>query len=222
MNCLEFRRVALAEPRRLEAEAARHAEQCDACKEFLVRALEDEARLARALRVRAPQGLRARLLDRTAAARRSRGILALAASLLAAVAIALVLAWPRNDPLALAGIDFVVFEEAQAILEAKPADPGELRQVAAQLGVALPAQLGELRYIGPCPFQGSTGQHAVVKTAFGKATLMLLPDRPLASRAVASAHGLEAVVVPAAGGSVAIISGSSRSLEHIEMLLKSS
>jgi hypothetical protein len=221
MNCLEFRRDALADPRRLEAETAKHAEECVPCKEFLVRALEDEARLAQALRVRVPEGLRARLLERTAAARRSRGIYALAASLLVAVAIVLALGWPRNDPLALAGIDFVVFEEAQAILEAKPADPDQLRRVAAQLGIALPAQLGDLRYVGPCPFQGSTGQHAVVKTAFGKATLMLLPGRPIEARAVAAARGLQAVVVPAKDGSVAIISGSSQSLAHVEMLLKS-
>jgi hypothetical protein len=129
--------------------------------------------------------------------------------------------WRRNDPLALAGINFVVFEEAQAILDAKPADPADLRRAAVDVGVKLPGQLGELRYIGTCPFGGAIAHHVVLKTAYGKATLLLLPGRTLAVRAVAVAHGLEAVVAPVAGGSVAIIGDSARSVARIEEFLGS-
>lgn len=55
MDCLEFRRVALADPRRFPAAAAAHTQSCAACKGFLERSLEDEARLADALRVVVPQ-----------------------------------------------------------------------------------------------------------------------------------------------------------------------
>lgn len=220
MNCLEFRRAALADPRRLDAEAAAHAGQCTACKEYFVHALEAETRLAAALRVRVPEGLQARLLDRTAAARRPRW-LALAASLVAAVAIALALAWPRNDTIALAGIDFVVFEEAQAIADAKPADPAIFARVAREMGVALPEQLGEINYVCFYPFAGGPAHHALVKTPFGKVTLLLIPERPLAARAIAAAHGLEAAIVPAAAGSIVIIGESGRSIGRVEKLLKS-
>ena len=222
MNCLEFRRIALADPRRLEAEAAGHAERCAGCKDFLVRSLEAEARLARALRVPVPRGLRARLLDRSAFPRRPLRRLALAAGLVIAVAITLVIGWPRNDPLALAGIDFVMFEEAQAIADAKPTDAAVLARVAHHMGVSLPEQLGEVRYVGTCPFAGTTAYHVLVKSPLGKVTLLLVPERPLASRAVASAHGLEAAIVPAVAGSVAIIGGSGRSISRVETLLKSS
>jgi hypothetical protein len=220
MNCLEFRRTALADPRRLEAEAVSHAEHCPACKEFLVHALEAEARLAAALRIAVPQGLHARLLDRTAAARRPRW-LALAASLLAAIAIAFALGWPRNDAIALAGIEFVMYEEAQAIADAKPTDPAVLERVVRDMGASLPEQLGEMRYTGTCPFAGATAHHVLVKTPLGKVTLLLVPERSLAARAFASAHGLEAAIVPVAAGSIVIIGESGRSIARTVTLLKS-
>ena len=221
MNCLEFRRIVLADPRRLGAEAGAHSGQCPACREFLARSLETEARLASVLQIAVPKGLRARVLDRAAGARRSMRVLALAAGLLAAVAIALVMGWTRNDPVALAGIDFVVFEEAQAIADAKPADAKVLARVVREMGVALPAQLGEIRYVGTCPFAGSTAHHVLVKTPLGKVTLLLTPERPLASRAVASARGLEAAIMPVSAGSVAIIAESARSIVRAETLLRS-
>ena len=69
MNCLEFRRAALADPRRLGAEAAPHPGQCAACREFLARALEFEDNLAAALSIEPPADLPARLLRRTRPAR---------------------------------------------------------------------------------------------------------------------------------------------------------
>ncbi|OGA81942.1 MAG: hypothetical protein A3G27_16835 [Betaproteobacteria bacterium RIFCSPLOWO2_12_FULL_66_14] len=222
MNCLELRRAALTDPHRLDAGTLRHAEQCPACMQFLGRGLEAEARLAAALRIPVPEDLPGRVLERTDTAPRPLRWLALAASLLIALALAFVIGTPRPDALALAGIDFVVFEEAQAIADAKPADAAVLARVARDMGVSLPHQLGEIRYVGTCPFAGATAHHVLVKSPLGKVTLLLLPARPLASRAAAAAHGLEAAMVPAAAGSVAIIGGSARSIVRTETLLKSS
>lgn len=220
MNCLEFRRVVIADPRRLDAETATHVERCAACRDFLVRALAFEGTLAAALRVSLPEGLRERLLDRTARTRRPYGWLALAAGVLVAIAMAFALTWTRDDPLALAGIDFVVYEEAQAIADAKGTDIAVLERVAAGMGVSLSEQLGELRYMGTCPIAGATAHHVLVRTPLGKVTLLLIPERALGSRVVASAHGFEAAVVPARGGSFALIGDSSRSIRRAETLLK--
>jgi hypothetical protein len=224
MNCLELRRMAILEPRQLDEVAFKHAEHCDACRDFLARTLQFESDLVGALRVQVPAGAKERAVGAAiapAAARAPRWM-AIAAGFVLAVALGLAISWPRNDPMALAGIDFVVYEEAQAILDAKPVDPEALQRVVAQLGIALPEQLGELRYVGPCPFAGTIAQHVVARTAMGKVTLLLLPDRPLATRAVASARGLEAVITPAGRGSVAIVAGSPHNVERTEMLLKSS
>lgn len=221
MNCLDLRRAALVDPRRLDAEALKHAKACHACGAFLAEALALEDQLYDALRVPVPRDLKERAMRHAVEAPRISRRYALAAGIALAFGAGTAMLWRRNDPLALAGIDFVVFEEAQAILDAKPADPADLRRAAVGLGVKLPGQLGELRYIGTCPFGGATAHHVVLKTAYGKATLLLLPGRTVAARAVAVAHGLEAVVAPAAGGSIAIIGDSARSVARIEEFLGS-
>jgi hypothetical protein len=221
MNCLELRRAVLLDPNRLDTEALAHAERCDACREFVGQARDLEAQLESALQIPIPHGLEERVVRNALETPRLSRRYALAAGVALAAAAGVGVMWKRDDPLALAGIDFVVFEEAQAILDAKPADPAVLRRAAMRTGIALPSLLGELRYIGTCPFAGFTAHHVVLKTAFGKATLLLLPDQPLRSRVVASARGLEAAITPANGGSVAIIAGSSRNLARIESILLS-
>jgi hypothetical protein len=211
----------MLDPRRLDSEASAHARTCDVCRVFLAEALALEDQLDDALRVSVPDGLKERAMRQTLEAPRFSRRHALAAGIALALGAGTALLWRRDDPLALAGIDFVVFEEAQAILDAKPADPADLQRAAVEVGIKLPGQLGELHYVGTCPFGGATAHHVVLKTAYGKATLLLLPGRKRAFRAVAVAHGLEAVVAPAAGGSVAIIADSSRSLARIEAILSS-
>ncbi|MBI3375430.1 MAG: DUF3379 family protein [Betaproteobacteria bacterium] len=220
MNCLELRRAVMVDPRRLDTEALAHAERCDVCRGFLADALELEAGLDAALSVSVPHGLKERAMGRARDDPRLSRRYALAAGLMLAIGAGTTILWRQNDPLALAGIDFVVFEESQAILDAKPSDPDDLARVAVQMGINLPWQLGELRYIGTCPFAGTMAHHVVLKTAYGKATLLLLPGRTQLSRAAAVARGLEAVVAPATGGSVAIIADSSRSLARIEESLQ--
>lgn len=222
MNCLDLRRAALVDPRRLDAEALEHAKACHGCGVLLAEALALEDRLDDALHVPVPAGLKERTLRYATEAPRFSRRYALAAGIALALGGAgTAMLWRRIDPLALAGIDFVVFEEAQAILDAKPADPAKLRRAAVEVGINLPDQLGELRYIGTCPFGGTVAHHVVLKSAYGKATLLLSPGRIPVSRAVASARGLEAVVTPASGGCVAIIADSSRSLARIEEILGS-
>lgn len=221
MNCLEFRRVLLADPRRLGAEGAEHAGECASCKEFVARTLDDEALLARALRVAVPEGLHAHIFDRTAVARGRMRWLALAASIVVAVAIAFTIGWTRDDELARAGIDFVVLEEAQSIIDATPTEWNALVRVARDMGVSLPEQLGEMHYVCVYPFSAGAAHHLLVKTPLGKVTLLLIPDRALASRAAGATYGLNAVVLPAAKGSIVIIGDSARSVQRAEMLLKS-
>jgi hypothetical protein len=221
VNCLEFRRLILADPRGPGRGAAAHAEQCPSCKEFLFRTLEEEAALAAGLRVPVPEGLAARVLDRRAALRRRLVGWALAASLLIAVAIAVLVGAPRSDPVALASIEFVVYEEAQTIAEAKPTDWNALARVAREMGLSLPQQLGTMRYICVYPLAGKAAHHLLVSTPLGKLTVLLVPEQPLAVRAGARAQGLEAAVVPAAKGFVAIIGASPRSIARAERLLRS-
>jgi hypothetical protein len=57
MNCLEFRREKLADPRRLSREALAHMGDCAACRGFAIEVNENEERIATALEVPVPEGL---------------------------------------------------------------------------------------------------------------------------------------------------------------------
>jgi Protein of unknown function (DUF3379) len=223
MNCLEYRREILVDPRHAGDEAEEHARSCAACAEFRQHALAMDDSIAQGLRVPVPESLAERVIastkDATWIAPRQR-LSALAASLLLAVALLLgVLVVGRDDPFARACIDFVVDEEANAILTSKTPNPEDLRRVTQALNVSLPSQIGEIHYIGTCPFQGSLIHHVVLITPQGKATLLLLPDRSIDRKALASARGLRSVVKATGKGSVAIIAASERNLERIEGMI---
>jgi hypothetical protein len=91
---------------------------------------------------------------------------------------------------------------------------------AAKLGVSFPDFIGEMRYVCTFPFGDGSAYHVIARTAFGKATLMLLPGRPPAARAGGAARGLTAVVAPAAGGSVTVIGRSPEAVERIVEALR--
>ncbi|MBS01740.1 MAG: hypothetical protein CMQ24_03425 [Gammaproteobacteria bacterium] len=67
MNCLDFRREALADPRlaRTEPALAEHAAACDACRRFAGELAALDAEIERALDVPVPEGLAARIMLRT-------------------------------------------------------------------------------------------------------------------------------------------------------------
>ncbi len=223
MNCLEYRREILIDPRHASDEAGAHAASCPACTEFRRHALAMDETIAEGLRVPVPERLAERVIAGVQSATWSlprQRLFALAASLLLVLAVLVgMLVIGRDDPFARSCIDFVVDEEANAILTSKAPNPEDLRRVTQALNVSLPSQIGEIRYIGTCPFQGSLIHHVVLITPQGKATLLLLPDRSIDHKALASARGLRSVVKSTGSGSIAIIAASERNLERIEGMI---
>ena len=89
------------------------------------------------------------------------------------------------------------------------------------MSIDLPSQVGELRYIGTCPFRGAIAHHLIATTPQGKVTLLLLPDQPMDEPKAARARGLWALVRPAGNGCIAVIGDAKRSLERVfNMLLR--
>jgi hypothetical protein len=215
MNCLEVRRQALVDPRLAMRMADGHLSGCAPCSDFMARTTLLEREIAQALAVPGAPQLQDRILDRTLNRPRRRRLLLAAASLVLGSSVIGFLSFERNDPMALAGIDFVVDEEASAILAAVPPDMEMLARAVGALQIHLPPQLGDLRYIGTCPFQGKIACHLIAMTPLGKVTLLLLPDQPVEKRQYAHARGLRAMVRAAGEGSIAIIGDSMRSLERI-------
>lgn len=218
MNCLDYRRQAHISPRDLSESAQRHESECAQCADIAQRLRNLDSALAEATRVRVPEGLLDRVLPDHGASfeSRRRFVLSAAAGLIVATgAGSLAYLAERDDPLALAGIAFVVEDEANAILHARPTDTAALVSIARQMHVKLPEQLGEVRYVGTCPFEGTIAHHVIVTTPQGKATLLLLPEIAVRAPGRASARGLQARVIPAAVGSIAMVAMSSKGLERI-------
>lgn len=219
MNCIEFRRALLVDPRRLCEAALRHAEQCGACRSVRARALEFEREIEYALRVPVTGSL-ARALPGPRTIPRPLRRVAFAAGLLLAAAVGVLVAIPRADPLVRAGIEFVVYDEARSIVDAGATDWRTIQRAAEEMGVSLPKQLGTMRYVCLYPLAAGPAHHLLVKTPFGKITLLLIPDHPAAAHATGAAHGLRASVLPAGRGSVIIVGESARGVRSVESLLR--
>ncbi len=216
MNCLEARRRLLAGPGLARRAAAAHLARCAPCARFARGLARLDARVAAALELRAPSGLADRCVERSfARQRRNRRIVVAATCLGLASTLAGAFFTEREDPAARASIDFVVGEEARAILVAHPADEAQFLVKMRASGIALPVPVDRLRYIGPCPYRGTVAYHAIAATPYGKVTMLLVPGLPVPGPGSAQARGLRARVAPALGGSIAVIGKSRRAVERV-------
>jgi hypothetical protein len=207
MNCIDFRREALAQPLRLAADAGEHAAGCDSCGPFLERLREMDAELFQAISVPVPDGLAERILvAQGIRGRRRPWQWAIAATVVLAFFVAL-LARPLLNGRELAGeaLAHVVHEpQSFSLVSAHAADllPSEL----ALQGARLARAVGEVTYSTLCPMAPVKARHLVVRTADGPVTLLLLPDDPVRrGRTVVEGDGMTAISLPAARGSIAIV-----------------
>ena len=202
MNCLDYRRTLLAGDGE-SSEMKEHRLQCVACAEFNGDHVAFESELRQGLEVAVPQGFEGRLLQ-TRAAKRRRFLAAASVSVLAAGLGAY--AWlVRDDPLAMACINFVMKEEAKSIMMGAMPRAEAARMLADTLPLERLEQIGQIRHVGPCPFNGATAYHVVLAVPQGKVTLLIMPDSALKSAQRAVHDGLYASVAPLRKGSVGIV-----------------
>jgi len=224
MNCLEFRRGVLARPQQLADANRAHAEGCEACRQFLERQQELDARLFEALRVPVPDGLPERILVAQGMRGGGRRLQwALAASVVLAVGAGF-LFWPylSGNRLGHEAIAHVVHEPQSFRLTTRHAPEYLASRLAAQ-GVRLAAALGEVTYSVLCPLEDLQARHLVVATPDGPVTLLLMPDDAARrARSVTEARGYTAITVPAARGSIAIVAADRRVALAAERLLMAS
>jgi Protein of unknown function (DUF3379) len=202
MNCLDYRRQ-LASGEAESTSMKAHRLQCSACAELQREQARFEFALKDALQVPVPEGL-APKIERAFRMQRRRFLAAAGVSVAALGAGAY--AWlRREDPLAMACIEFVMKEEAKSIMMgAMPRQAAEAA-LAATLPYERLERIGQVRHIGPCPFQGVTAYHAVLIVPQGKVTLLIMPEVRLAAAQRATDHGMYAAVIPIPRGSVGIV-----------------
>lgn len=223
MNCLDFRRDALAQPLRLGEPAQAHARDCPACREFLERQRQLDAQLYEMLCVPTPDGLADRILltgESARGRRRFAALASIAATLVLAAGVA-VLGVPMfaGDALAREAIAHVT-EEPQAFRMVSRVDPGLLPAELAAQGLQLGVALGEVTYAKLCPMGPGMARHVVIATAGGPVTLLLIPgDATIRRRATVDAAGMTSIAVPATRGSIAIVAADRAAALAVERAL---
>lgn len=202
MTCLDYRRQLLAGAG--ESDAMRvHRLQCAGCAaEWREHGAFEDA-LREAVRVPVPEGFAERMAS--AQVRRRRRFLAAAATL-AAAAGAGGYAWlARQDPLALACIDFVMKEEAKSIMMGPMPREAARKALAGTLPLEVIERVGQIKHVGPCPFNGRNAYHVVMMVPQGKVTLLVMPGYRMRGHRQAAKEGMNAMVMPAGDGSYGII-----------------
>ena len=212
MNCLDYRRQLLAGEGETDAMRV-HRLQCAGCAAEWVEHTEFEGALRDALQVPVPEGFADRMAH-AQVARRRKFLAAAATALVAAGAGGY--AWlARQDPLAMACIDFVMKEEAKSIMM------GAMPRAEAEVALAgtLPLQnierVGKVMHVGPCPFNGQTAYHVVMAVPQGKVTLLVMPSTRMEGKRHATKEGMHAEVMPLPRGSVGIIGGDAAVVQSV-------
>ncbi|HSA69936.1 MAG TPA: twin-arginine translocation signal domain-containing protein [Burkholderiales bacterium] len=111
----------------------------------------------------------------------------------------------RDSPIALACIDFVMKEEAKSIMMgAMPRAEAE-KALAGTLALWRIEGVGQVRHVGPCPFNGATAYHVVLAVPQGKVTLLVMPEGGVSGTQKADHDGLYASAVALRKGGLGVI-----------------
>jgi hypothetical protein len=220
MNCLDFRRVALAQPRHLDPAARGHAASCPACQATLERELRLDERVRASLDVPVPDGLADRVLVGEGLRRR---VAPVRWAVAATVLLAAVAWWVPPE---LAGRDLArealahVAEEPQALRLRFAVPPRDLATALAGQGLRLVAEAGQVTYSQLCPMAHGHARHVVIRTAQGPVTLFLLPgESDRLRRAEHAAGGMAALALPAPRGSFAVVAATAEQARAIASLI---
>ena len=217
MDCLQFRRIAGADPGHLDEAARAHAEACPRCAAHLGELHALDARILAALEVPVPgaTGLPGGSSAPIVGVDRRRW-LALAASLVAGVLVGTLLwvAGPQNS-LARDLVEHLGHEPEALVVTGRPEDAEVLDAVLERGGIRLRPGIGTVSYANSCEFRGHDVPHLVVQTGDGPVTVMVLrherPARPVRFRE----GGHTGRIVPVGPGSVAVIGAAGVDLEQV-------
>ena len=221
MNCIDFRRLVLVDPRGLPEEAREHALECVACRETLEKQREADDRLFDAIQVPVPDGLADRILVAHGhRPDRRKFAWAIAATVFLTAGVGLIgRRFFTSDPLGMEAIEHVA-HEPQAFTTIQAVGNDYLPTVFAEAGLKNMPVLGQVTYAVICPMDGRKARHLVIRMAEGPVTLFFMPDDPTRRRrSVTEAGGMAAVTMPAARGSIAIVAASLAQALRVERAL---
>jgi Protein of unknown function (DUF3379) len=212
IDCTQFRRAILADPRDPNPELKQHLESCSICPAYTERLLRFEGRFERALRVGVPQGGRPQpIAPRMRAPWRNLpmggGWLAVTASVLFALVVGGGLWLAAPHPSLAADVVAHMAEEPQAWARTDvPVAASELAGVLRDSHMRLDPNAGMVSYAQSCLFRGHRVPHLVVQTEMGPVTVMVLVHESVTKPMPFDEEGYRGVIIPISGhGSLAVL-----------------
>ena len=216
MDCLEFRRLAGADPQHPAAAMLEHAAGCPRCTGYLRQTQELDRHILAALSVPVPPRHAGRATGSAVPGLDRRRWYALAASIVAGVLVGSLL-WvggPRNS-LAQDVLAHMDHEPEALVVTTSPADDAVLGRVLERGGIRLRPEVGTVSYANSCRFRGRTVPHLVVQTDGGPVTVMVLRNEPVDAPVRFAEERFAGTIVPAGPGSIAVIGTGDADLEQI-------
>ncbi len=205
MNCLDFRRQVGADPSVTGPEYDAHRRECPACTRHQDELRAMDGLIARAFAVDAGRIRQPVEKRRAASPAGRRRFFAIAASLVAGLAVGLVLltSAPRTS-LAQEVVGHIMRDagETSGIV---PVAPGKLAGVLDPEGMRLREGLGDVTFAARCLYDGHVVPHLVVRMPEGTVTVMLLRHRKIDAPVPIAEQGFTGVALPAPRGAIAIV-----------------
>ncbi len=240
IDCLEFKRIALADPNSQEHAFVEHSAHCPDCLAYVGSVKQMDADLSSSLETPVPSDLLAKLASHTDlpsdgdAPHAPTNVVqvpnyfwnrprAMAASLAAALVISVAMFSDRLIPPAELGNDYQ--QLVSAVMEHMDEVPSTQRWDAERANQSVNTLLAsydssiKMKYMDNlsfgriCPMGQYRGLHATLETPDGKVTFAYLKGDPVEASFDAELEGYVSRVKPVQGGNIVIVSPSSASLE---------
>ncbi|MEM7363402.1 MAG: DUF3379 family protein [Pseudomonadota bacterium] len=225
MNCLEFRRLRLAEPDTPNEEADAHVANCPHCQRFWNDIRGMDGLLKQAFAVPVPDGFAAKILLNHSLQSKTRRPtrwqwLSLAATFIVAITLVLVQTEPASA-LAEEVLTHVLEEQGkvQMMLEdvSDPALAKVLESVDQRLRTS--ERLGRFRYARNCIVNGQLAAHLVMEDGDEQINVMLIPNIDTEPEA-SEVSGHQVYLEPIPGGVLAVVAEPDASPAQIRRLLR--
>jgi len=222
MNCLDVRRILAATPASQQADVLAHLQQCPSCARYAEQEHVLSNKIRAQLNVAVPNGLNSRIMlqhnlkERTRSRNQRRYWQALAASVLLTVGLISGM-MIVNHPYSLEEVALAhVRDESMALQARDNVQLSQLNTMLAPYNLKLRQAIGRVDFAMPCRIRQYAGAHLVMQGEYGQVTVLIMPGEYVLARKALQEQELQGLLIPTAGGSIAIIGQMQEPLEHIE------
>jgi hypothetical protein len=229
MNCIEFRRILLADPGAVDAAFAEHRRSCAECADAVERSTRFEQCLREAVSIDVPENLASSILLKQSFQSqtqpswwRSPRTYALAASMLLVVGLAYMGLTTHLEQRRLSEEFVALINGAPyALSTRKPVSSSEISAALEPAGLDLAGTIGDVTFVGRCIVRGKISGHIVLQGDTAPVTVFLIKEKLIADRATIQSDHYSGIVLAQGTGTIAIVSSPGEALEKIEARVRS-